>query len=63
VSIVHEALLREWQRVTDWLKQNREFLRMRDRLDASMRQWKLMERHRNYLFAGWTTFGGGGQVS
>jgi WD40 repeat protein/serine/threonine protein kinase len=49
VSIVHEALLREWQRVTDWLKQNREFLRMRDRLDASMRQWKLMERHRDYL--------------
>jgi len=49
VSIVHEALLREWHRVTDWLKQNREFLRMRDRLDASMRQWKLMERHRDYL--------------
>jgi WD40 repeat protein/serine/threonine protein kinase len=49
VSIVHEALLRQWQRVTDWLKQNREFLRMRDRLDASMRQWKLMERHRDYL--------------
>ena len=49
VSIVHEALLREWQRVTDWLKQNREFLRMRDRLDASLRQWKLMKRHRDYL--------------
>ena len=51
VSIVHEALLREWQRVTDWLKQNREFLRMRDRLDASMRQWKLMERHQDYLLS------------
>jgi WD40 repeat protein/serine/threonine protein kinase len=49
VSIVHEALLREWQRITDWLKQNREFLRMRGRLEASMRQWKLMERHRDYL--------------
>jgi WD40 repeat protein/serine/threonine protein kinase len=49
VSIVHEALLREWQRVMDWLKQNREFLRMRDRLDTSMRQWKRMERHRDYL--------------
>jgi WD40 repeat protein/serine/threonine protein kinase len=49
VSIVHEALLREWQRVADWLKQNREFLRMRDRLDASLRQWKLMERHGDYL--------------
>jgi WD40 repeat protein len=49
VSVAHEALLREWQRFTDWLKQNREFLRMRDRLDASERQWKLMKRHRDYL--------------
>jgi hypothetical protein len=40
---------REWQRVKDWLKKNREFLRMRDRLDASERQWKLKERHRDYL--------------
>jgi len=52
VCVAHEALLREWQRVTDWLKQNREFLRMRDRLDASMRQWKLMKRHRDYLLPG-----------
>jgi WD40 repeat protein len=51
VCVAHEALLREWQRVTDWLKQNREFLRMRDRLEASMRQWKLMERHRDYLLS------------
>ena len=49
VCVAHEALLREWQRFTDWLKQNREFLRMRDRLDASERQWKLKERHRDYL--------------
>jgi hypothetical protein len=41
VCVAHEALLREWQRFTDWLKKNREFLRMRDRLDASERQWKL----------------------
>jgi WD40 repeat protein len=49
VSVAHEALLREWQRVKEWLKRNREFLRMRDRLDASERQWKLKERHRDYL--------------
>src|SRR6516165_7520885 len=49
VSVAHEALLREWQRVREWLKKNREFLRMRDRLDASERQWKLKERHRDYL--------------
>jgi WD40 repeat protein/tetratricopeptide (TPR) repeat protein len=39
VIVAHEALLREWQRVKMWLKENREFLRMRDRLDASLRLW------------------------
>jgi eukaryotic-like serine/threonine-protein kinase len=39
VSVAHEALLREWQRVKDWLADNREFLRMRDRLDASRKLW------------------------
>ena len=39
VSVAHEALLREWQRVREWLKENREFLRMRDRLDSSLKLW------------------------
>ena len=39
VSVAHEALLREWQRVKEWLSENREFLRRRDRLDSSLRLW------------------------
>jgi WD40 repeat protein/serine/threonine protein kinase len=39
VSVAHEALLREWQRVKEWLTENREFLRMRDRLDSSRKLW------------------------
>src|SRR5215510_2385450 len=39
VSVAHEALLREWQRVQEWLKENREFLRMRDRLDSRLKLW------------------------
>jgi WD40 repeat protein len=39
VSVAHEALLREWQRVREWLTENREFLRMRDRLDSSLKLW------------------------
>ena len=39
VTVAHEALLREWQRVKEWLSENREFLRMRDRLDSSLRLW------------------------
>jgi WD40 repeat protein/serine/threonine protein kinase len=39
VSVAHEALLREWQRVKQWLSENREFLRMRGRLDSSLKLW------------------------
>jgi WD40 repeat protein/serine/threonine protein kinase len=39
VCVAHEALLREWRRVKEWLTENREFLRMRDRLDASLKLW------------------------
>ena len=39
VRVTHEALLREWQRVKEWLTENREFLRMRDRLDSSLKLW------------------------
>ncbi len=39
IAIAHEALLREWQRVKEWLKENREFLRLRDRLDVSLKLW------------------------
>ena len=39
VRVTHEALLREWRRVKEWLTENREFLRMRDRLDASLKLW------------------------
>jgi WD40 repeat protein/serine/threonine protein kinase len=39
VSVAHEALLREWQRVQVWLTENREFLRMRDRLELSLKLW------------------------
>ena len=39
MCVAHEALLREWQRVKEWLAENREFLRMRDRLDSSLKLW------------------------
>jgi ankyrin repeat protein len=39
VNVAHEALLREWQRVKEWLTESREFLRMRDRLDLSLKLW------------------------
>ncbi len=49
VSVAHEALLREWQRVKEWLAENREFLRMRDRLDSSLKLWVSRGKQRDDL--------------
>src|SRR5262249_33624697 len=49
VSITHEALLREWQRTKEWLKENREFLRMRNRLDSSLKLWLSRGKQRDDL--------------
>jgi len=49
VSVAHEALLREWKRVREWLSGNREFLRMRDRLDASLKLWLSRGRQKDDL--------------
>jgi serine/threonine protein kinase/tetratricopeptide (TPR) repeat protein len=49
VSVAHEALLREWQRVREWLSENREFLRMRDRLEASLKLWLSRGRQKDDL--------------
>ena len=39
VRVAHEALLREWQRVKQWLIENRDFLRIRNRVDLSLKLW------------------------
>lgn len=39
VEIVHETLIRRWQRFRQWLDEDREFLLWRQRLRASLRQW------------------------
>ena len=49
VRVAHEALLREWRRVKEWLTENREFLRMRDRLDASLKLWLSREKQTDDL--------------
>jgi tetratricopeptide (TPR) repeat protein len=38
-SVAHEALLRQWPRVTQWLEENRELLRMRTRLSLASIRW------------------------
>jgi len=38
-DIVHEALLRAWPRLVDWLDEDREFLAWQQRTDARAREW------------------------
>jgi hypothetical protein len=52
VCISHQALLRSWPRVRQWLAENQAFLRMRDRLDASLNVWVRRDRKREDLLGG-----------
>lgn len=51
VSIAHEALLRHWPRVRDWLDENRELLRARARLAANADRWDVEKRRRDLLLS------------
>jgi energy-coupling factor transporter ATP-binding protein EcfA2 len=39
IRVPQEALLRRWPGVWQWLSEDRNFFRMRDRLDASLKRW------------------------
>jgi hypothetical protein len=49
VEISHEALIREWNRLKEWIKANREALRRREHIRARMRQWKEQKHHPSLL--------------
>jgi len=51
VSIAHEALLRHWPRVRDWLGENRDLLRARARLAANAERWEQESRRADLLLA------------
>jgi WD40 repeat protein len=40
VEVAHEALIREWGRLQQWLDNDREFLMWQQRLQASLHQWE-----------------------
>src|SRR3982075_3702970 len=39
ISVPHDALLWKWPGVWQWLSEDRNFFRMRDRLDESLKSW------------------------
>ncbi|MGQ0605161.1 MAG: nSTAND1 domain-containing NTPase [Anaerolineales bacterium] len=51
-EVAHEALIREWQRLHEWLNQDREGLRLHRHLTESVREWEVRGRDANELYRG-----------
>lgn len=49
LSVAHEALLRHWPRVIEWLEGNRNFLRVRSRIATRLAEWEDHSRADDYL--------------
>jgi WD40 repeat protein len=49
VRIAHEALLSRWQKLADWIKENRELLQIRARIAAASATWEEEGRTRGFL--------------
>jgi hypothetical protein len=41
VEVVHEALIRHWPRLRDWLDEDRQLLRLHDGVKRAARDWKI----------------------
>lgn len=52
VEVAHEALIREWSRLKQWLDEDREFLLWQQRLRAALRQWEASARDEGALLRG-----------
>ena len=52
VEVAHEALIREWPALREWLNQDREGLRLHRRLTEAAREWELLERDPGSLYRG-----------
>jgi serine/threonine protein kinase/ABC-type glycerol-3-phosphate transport system substrate-binding protein len=51
-EIAHEALLREWVRLRNWIEDAREELRLAAGISAATREWAQADRGADYLLAG-----------
>jgi WD40 repeat protein/class 3 adenylate cyclase len=51
-EVAHEALIREWPRLRDWLTQDREGLILHRHLTEATHEWELLERDPGVLYRG-----------
>jgi WD40 repeat protein/DNA-binding winged helix-turn-helix (wHTH) protein len=52
VEVSHEALIREWSTLREWITQNREELRLERRLVQAAREWNSLEKDPGALLQG-----------
>ena len=52
VEVVHEALIRNWDKLRQWMDTNRSFRAWQERLRVGMYQWEQMERDKEALLRG-----------
>ena len=52
VEVVHEALIRNWGQLREWMKDNRKFRAWQEQLRISMRQWESLQRDEGALLRG-----------
>jgi WD40 repeat protein len=52
VEVVHEALIREWERLREWMKSDRTFRTWQERLRVAMRQWEATGKDEAVLLRG-----------
>ena len=51
-EVAHEALIREWPTLREWLNQDRQGLQLHRRLTEAARDWELLERDEGMLYRG-----------
>ncbi|WP_199341390.1 hypothetical protein, partial [Scytonema hofmannii] len=52
VEVVHEALIRNWEELRQWMKADRSFRAWQERLRFAMLQWQKMQRDEGVLLRG-----------
>ncbi len=52
VEVAHEALIRQWERLRDWINDKREELRTQRRLISAAHEWSTANRDRSFLASG-----------
>ncbi|BAZ19935.1 pentapeptide repeat-containing protein [Kalymmatonema gypsitolerans NIES-4073] len=52
VDVAHEALIRHWSLLREWLDENREFLRQKRKIEVAAQEWLDKGKRKDYLFQG-----------